>query len=254
MSQTSWQPVNRWYNESVGAQGHYYHQHVILPGVLRLLQLDSRAKLLDLACGQGVLARAVDTVDKQINYLGVDLAKGLIEAARQQDRNPNHQYIIGDVSKPLAVKDQDFTHAAVILALQNIEHPERVINNITQHLTQQGKLILVLNHPCFRIPRQSSWEIDEKNKLQYRRINRYLSPLKIPITAHPGQAQRSAVTWSFHWPLSSLSEWLNHSGLVIEKMEEWGSDKKSEGKAAKMEDRSRSEFPLFLTVLARKNS
>lgn len=250
MPHTSWQPVSRWYNESVGSQGHYYHQHVILPGVARLLKLSSNSKLLDLACGQGVLARSID---KSVKYVGVDLAKGLIEAANKINHSDPRQFLVGDVSKPLTIKDQDFTHAAIILALQNIEHPERVIQNAAQHLANQGKLIIVLNHPCFRIPRQSSWEIDDKNKLQYRRINRYLSPLKIPITAHPGRGQSSTVTWSFHWPLSSLSEWLNQAGFMIEKMEEWGSDKKSEGKAAKMEDRSRSEFPLFLTVLAKKN-
>jgi hypothetical protein len=35
-------------------------------------------------------------------------------------------------------------------------------------------------------------------------------------------------------------------------MEEWCSDKKSEGAAARMEDRARKEFPLFLTILASK--
>ncbi len=246
---TSWQPVSHWYDQTVGGQGHYYHQHVVLPGVIKLLQLTPESKILDLACGQGVLARSLN---KSVKYTGIDLAKSLIAAANQQNRHPNHQFMVGDVSRPLTIKDQDFTHATIILALQNIAHPKQTILNAAQHLKHQGKLIIVLNHPCFRIPRQSSWEIDEKNKLQYRRINRYLSPLKIPITAHPGQGQRSAVTWSFHWPLSSLSQWLNHAGLVIEKIEEWGSDKKSEGRAAKMEDRSRSEFPLFLTILAKK--
>jgi len=247
---TSWQPVSRWYDQAVGSQGHYYHQHLILPGVTRLLELRSDSKLLDLACGQGVLARALD---QSVSYVGIDMAKGLITTAQQQNSSERHQFLVGDVSKSLTIKEQNFTHAAIILALQNIEHPERVIHNAAEHLISQGKLVVVLNHPCFRIPRQSSWEIDEKNKLQYRRINRYLSPLKIPITTHPGQGQRSEVTWSFHWPLAALSVWLNQAGFMIEKIEEWGSDKKSEGKAAKMEDRSRSEFPLFLTVLARKN-
>ncbi len=30
--QTSWQKVSRWYNDAVGEEGHYYHQHLILPG------------------------------------------------------------------------------------------------------------------------------------------------------------------------------------------------------------------------------
>jgi len=36
-------------------------------------------------------------------------------------------------------------------------------------------------------------------------------------------------------------------------MEEWISDKKSTGAKARMENRSREEFPLFLALLAQKS-
>jgi len=42
-------------------------------------------------------------------------------------------------------------------------------------------LVIVLNHPCFRIPRQSGWGIDEKNKLQFRKVIKYMSPMEIPL-------------------------------------------------------------------------
>ena len=31
---TSWEPVGNWYQTIVGEEGHYYHQHVILPQLL----------------------------------------------------------------------------------------------------------------------------------------------------------------------------------------------------------------------------
>jgi hypothetical protein len=40
--------------------------------------------------------------------------------------------------------------------------------------------------------------------------------------------------------------------LVIEKIEEWVSDKKSEGGKAAMEDKARAEFPLFMAIAAKK--
>ncbi|MFS8563077.1 MAG: hypothetical protein LVR00_01585 [Rhabdochlamydiaceae bacterium] len=119
-------------------------------------------------------------------------------------------------------------------------------------LKPQGKLLIVLNHPCFRIPRQSSWGVDEPKKLQYRRIDRYLSPLKIPIQTHPGKQHDSQETWSFHHPLSDYTRWLQEAGFTIEIIEEWISDKTSTGGHAKMENRSRAEFPLFLAILACK--
>lgn len=244
---TSWQSAGCWYSQLSGDSGHYFHRRLIIPGVLRLLHFNSFSKLLDLGCGNGVLARSLPA---EISYTGIDIAPGLIKDARLRDKNPRHQFIIADVTKPVNLP-YDFTHAVFILSLQNISQPAAAIRLAAQALTSQGKLVIVLNHPCFRIPRQSSWGIDEANHLEYRRINRYLSPLEIPLVTHPGQA-RSAVTWSFHQPLSAYVNWLSQSGLLVDQLEEWTSDKTSRGAHAKRENFSRKEFPLFLTLRAVK--
>jgi ubiquinone/menaquinone biosynthesis C-methylase UbiE len=246
---TSWQHVAKQYHHIVDREGHYYHQHVIIPKTLRLLSLQPNSSLLDLACGQGVLARAIP---KSVEYWGVDNAPTLIKTAQSIDKSPQHHYLVSDVTRPLPIGKKDFTHATIILALQNIESPQFALQQASAHLRATGILLIVLNHPCFRIPRQSSWGIDEQNKLQYRRINRYLSPLKIPINQNPSRHEKSQITWSFHFPLSSYTEFIQKSGFCIEKIEEWASDKKSEGTASRMENRGREEFPLFMAIMARK--
>jgi ubiquinone/menaquinone biosynthesis C-methylase UbiE len=248
---TSWEPVEKWYKASVGDEGHYYHQQIIMPGVLRLMQLDKYKKpsVLDLACGQGVLSRHLPD---NVRYLGLDLSVSLIKSAVQQNRNSLHTFSVADVSKPISIKQDKFSHAAIILALQNIEHADQVMKNAYSLLEDKGQLLIVLNHPCFRIPRQSSWQIDESKKIQYRRVDRYASDLKIPIQAHPSKGEKSPQTWTFHHPLSAYCQWLHQTGFVIETIEEWCSEKVSTGSAAKMENRARSEFPLFLTIAARK--
>jgi SAM-dependent methyltransferase len=180
------------------------------------------------------------------------LAPALVESAKRQDRNPRHRYLVGDATKPLPLEESRFSHAAVVLALQNMDPGSAAVANAARHLRPGGRLAIVLNHPCFRIPRQSSWEIDPRNKLQFRRVNRYLAPLKIPIRTNPSAGERSPVTLTFHHPLSDYSRWLAEARMSIELIEEWASDKTSEGKAARMENLSRSEFPLFLTILAVK--
>lgn len=247
-SDTSWHAVGKWYDQSVGDRGQYYHEHVVLPGALRLLHLEPDDSLLDLGCGQGVLARA-GAIPKTVTYVGVDSAASLISFAKQRDLAGSHHYFVGDVTQPLSISEK-FTHVAIILALQNMEDPVSAIKNAADHLEPAGKLVIILNHPAFRIPRQSAWGTDEGSKIQYRRENIYMSPLKIPVTMHPGEA-KGPVTWSFHEPISAYAKMLSDNGFVIGKLEEWTSDRESAGKAAKMENRSRSEFPLFLAISAR---
>jgi SAM-dependent methyltransferase len=243
---TSWEPVQRWYQNIIGEDGHYYHRQIVLPGVLKLLERPKA--LLDLACGNGILARQIP---QDIPYTGIDISPSFIKSAQQQDKNPLHTYIVSDVTKRFSA-GSDFSHASLILAAQNLENPLAAFQNAANHLKSGGKLILVINHPCYRIPRQSSWGIDEERKIQYRRVDRYHSALKIPIQAHPSQGKDSPQTYSFHHPLADYSKWLYDAGFAIELMEEWYSDKQSTGKKAKMENRSREEIPLFLAIRAIK--
>lgn len=244
---TSWQKVAPWYGKLTEGGGHYYHQHVVIPGVLKLLQLDSKSKLLDLACGSGVLAKALPG---EVEYLGVDLADNLVKIAKKEDKNYKHSYLVADATKTLTIP-KDFTHAAVVLALQNMAWPGKAIKNSSDHLVPGGRLVIVLNHPAFRIPRQSSWEIDGAKKTQFRRVDRYMSPMEIPINMNPSD-RNSEVTWSYHFPIYMYSRMLKDAGFVIDLIEEWTSDKESEGRSARMENRSRSEFPLFMAISAIK--
>lgn len=243
---SSWQKVAPWYNKiTEQGKGHYYHQHVIIPKVLNLL--GSNSKLLDLACGNGVLGKALP---KNTEYTGVDLAPALINDAKKQDRNPKHRYILADARKPLPISG-NFDAAAIILALQNISNPEKVIKNASQYLSKGSAFVIVLNHPSFRIPRQTSWGIDTNRKIQYRRVDKYMSPMDIPINMNPGD-KGGPVTMSYHFPLSAYSRMLKDAGFVIDLLEEWTSDKESFGRAAKMENRGRAEIPLFMAIRAIK--
>ncbi len=249
---TTWETSSSWYDKIVGTQGHYYHQQVILPRVLHLLEKEKRphVHLLDLACGQGILSRRLP---KGMKYLGIDGSASLIRSAKKYDPKSPHQFAVHDLSHPLDLPFKEFSHATCILAVQNIADPSALFHTAFAHLKLGSPFIIVLNHPAFRIPRQSSWGIDESKKLQYRRVDRYMTELKIPIQTQPSRQEASEQTWSFHHPISYFSAELKKAGFVIDEIEEWCSDKKSIGKTAAMENRSRQEFPLFLTIIAKKN-
>ncbi|OGK64536.1 hypothetical protein A2313_04675 [Candidatus Roizmanbacteria bacterium RIFOXYB2_FULL_41_10] len=248
---TSWQPASRWYNQSQGLGGSYYYEKIVLPKTLELLELKPAVRILDLGCGQGILERAIS---KENSYLGIDLAKDLVRYAIDHRLAPTHQFVVGDITKPLPIaKGLLYDKIAVILVMQNLAGLTGLFANIRDHLANRGSAVIVLNHPYFRLPRQSSWQIDEANKIQYRRINRYQTNMKVPIVMNPGQKEGKKITWSFHYPLWQISQAIFDHGLVIDKIEEWISDKKSVGKAAKMENLARQEFPLFMAIRITKS-
>ena len=47
---TSWEKSSKWYGNIVGEKGHYFHQNVVIPGVLKLLAIKEKDKVLDVAC------------------------------------------------------------------------------------------------------------------------------------------------------------------------------------------------------------
>ena len=248
-NKTSWEGVSRWYDDLVGQKGHFYHQEVILPQIEKHLDFKNTKSILDICCGQGVISRHLP---ENMEYMGVDIAPSLITAAKKMVKNKNHKFIVGDATKQLNVEKKDFDMALLILCLQDLEHVRNVFKNAKDHLMKGGKLLIVLNHPCFRIPRQTSWGVDEKSKIQYRRLNRYLNKLTIPIFTKPSLGTQSPSVNYFHRSLSDYSKALQESGFTIDLIDEWVSNKKSTGPKAAMEDRAREEFPLFLFIKASK--
>ncbi len=242
----SWEQVAHSYDKIVGKEGHYFHQHVIMPNLTKLFHFEKHAtpKLLDLGCGQGFLQ---EHLPKSVGYTGIDASKSLIALAKQKRKGT---FEVHDLTKPLSLKEKKFTHITLILSLQNMGPPDVVLKSAKDHLAENGKIFIVLNHPCFRIPRQTSWGIDEAKKIQFRRIDRYLTPLIIPIAMAPSKKEDSEMTSSYHYPISTYINILGSLSLGVTHMEEWISDKDSTGKFAKMENRSRDEIPLFLLIEA----
>lgn len=245
---TSWEKSSRWYQKHMQKDGGYNHKEVILPKLLPLLDLNSQDSLVDLGCGQGFLARSIPP---KIPYLGLDSSSSLIKLAKEQSLDSSHDFKVCDVTSGIEIKEQ-YTRATFILSLQNMAKPLEALKYAHSLLKKEGRLFIVLNHPCFRIPKYSSWGFLDQHKGQYRRIDRYLSPFRASLKTHPSKGEKSPVTYSFHRPLSEYSQLLKEAGFMIEELVEVTSNKKSYGKAARAENFARKEFPLFMIISAQK--
>jgi ubiquinone/menaquinone biosynthesis C-methylase UbiE len=244
--------VADWYDQLVGEAGSEYHREVVLPGVLRLLALRAGERAVDVACGQGVLCRILH--DRGVNVTGIDAAAELIRAARE--RGPaGIDYRVGDARALDALPAGGFDAASCVLAIQNIHPVQPVFAGAARLLKAGGRLVLVMMHPCFRGPKETSWGWDEQRKVQYRRVDRYLLPRKTPIVTHPGK-DPGQYTWTFHKPIETYVKSLRNAGLLVDAIEEWPSHKTSTGSGPRpaAENAARKEIPMFMAVRAVKVS
>jgi ubiquinone/menaquinone biosynthesis C-methylase UbiE len=250
---TSWGGVADWYDDLLKSAD-TYQSEVVLPNIIRLINPHKGQQILDLACGQGYFSLHFAKEGAQVT--GVDISPELIQYAREAAKRTkaNVSYEVSSAEKLPFLKNDVFDVASIVLAIQNIEHYAGTFSECGRVLKQGGSLIIVLNHPCFRIPKSSSWGFDEKGKSQYRRLDSYMSESRTKIDMNPSvKAGAKENTVSFHRPLQSYFKALEKAGFVVARVEEWISHKKSQsGPRQAAEDRARKEFPLFMTIVAIK--
>ena len=265
---TDWGPVAGWYDALVGEEGSEYQREVVIPGGIadagsgRGEGKREGLKVLDLACGQGVLCRKLAAAGCRVT--GVDAAEALIAAAKEREARDGLgiRYVVADVTR---LADEEgklgagleagvFDAVTIVLAVQNMTPLSPVWRACRAALKPGGKLVIVMMHPAFRIPRRSDWlwEPSVEGGTQSRIIRRYLSSESIEIQTHPGLAahgKNATTTTHFHRPLQAYINTLGNAGLLIDHIEEWTSHKFSEAGPRKAAlDRSRKEIPMFLAI------
>src|SRR3989344_4785121 len=98
---TSWGPHAKWYSGVVEEKGSY-QKDVILPGILRMLNLQKGQALLDIACGEGLFSREFNKLG--VNVLGIDAGSELIELAKKKSSS-DVLYRVADAKSLLFLND-----------------------------------------------------------------------------------------------------------------------------------------------------
>lgn len=248
---TSWSKVANWYDSHLENEEDSYQTKLILPNLKRILGDLKGKSVIDIGCGQGFFSREFAKIGA--NVLGIDLASDLIKIAKHKntDKDSKIRYEVLSADSLNGIKDSEFDIAISVLAIQNMENFVKVFEEVSRVVKSGGKFIFVLNHPVFRIPKFSSWEFTKN--IQSRKIDKYLSQIKVEINMEPAKGQSGKKTYSFHRSLQDYMKALFSNGFSVTKFEEWISHKQSQAGPRKIiEDNARKEFPLFLMIEAKK--
>lgn len=248
---TSWDAVARWYDGWMGEEGSEHHREVAVPSLLSLLEPQPGEKILDVGAGQGVLAPHVMAAGAA--YTGVDASPRLLQIARRR-HGDSARFLLGDARGLPSIRElrpASFDAVTFLLSIQDMDPLDEVIASAAWALKPGGRIAMLLTHPAFRVPRQSGWGWDEGRKLHYRRVDRYLTPIAVPMKELPG-GKGKAATRSFHRPVGAYVNSLSANGLLVEQMLEVPAHKVHTPADAKAADRARREIPLFLGLRACK--
>lgn len=241
-AETSWGSVASWYDEMLHDEKSF-QKSVIAPNLLRLLNIQKGDRVLDLACGTGYFSNIFFKEGAHVQ--GVDIGSELIDIARESSP-PQIEYSVASADKIPQIQSKTIDKVVIVLALQNIENVSGVLSECKRVLKPGGTLSLVLNHPTFRIPQSSEWGWDEAKKIEYRRIDKYLSESKIQIDMHPGEKKKQK-TISFHRSLQYYFKQFAKYNFAVSRLEEWISHRQGpKGKRFAASEQARKEIPLFL--------
>lgn len=249
---TSWGKVAGWYNNLLEKGDDTYQEKLIKPNLLRILNPQKGEDILDVGCGQGFFARAV--AGQGAKVVGIDISGELIRLAKQQ-AGPGEIYLVLPAENMKGLANNRFDAAICVLALQNIKNLQPAVLEISRVLKPGGRAVLVLNHPAFRIPSASSWGFDDKSGARYRRVDKYLSEIfqNVDMTQGVADPKKKIFTQSFHRSLQVYFKAFAKAGLVVSRLEEWVSDRRSDsGPRQKAEDLARREIPLFMCLELKK--
>lgn len=241
---SGWEPLAHWYDGWVGEDGSDHHRNLAIPAALDLLQLHPGDTLLDVGAGQGVFAPYAARAGA--TYTGVEVSRALLKLAHQRHRT-HGRFLHGDARHLPQVVQTRFDAVLFLLSIQDMNPLDTVLRSAASVTQSGGRVVLLMTHPCFRIPRQSGWGHDPARDLRFRRIDRYLQPIKVPMKSY-GERQ-SGVSISFHRPLSHYINGLAACGLMVDALEEITTHKQGSTRA---EQRANAEIPLFVGIRARR--
>jgi len=218
---------------------------------MELLDPHAGEEIIDIGGGQGVLGPHV--VRAGARYTCVDASPRLISIARRRHADAG-RFLVGDARRLREVsglRPAAFDAATFVLSIQDMDPLDAVLESAGWALRATARIVIVMTHPAFRIPRHSGWGMDDSRKLQFRRVDSYLSEMAVPMKELGGRAP-SFRTRSFHRPIGAYVNALGERGFAVDRMLEMPdlAAAPAPGRGTRTTERARNEIPLFLGLRA----
>lgn len=197
----------------------FYHKHIINPALIDLLGEIEGKTILDLACGEGRLARNLAQIaGRDIRITGVDASEHMIRVARERSQNFTDclTFQQADAADLAQIPPDSFDVAICNMALMDIKNYTQAIREVRRTLKTHGAFIFSVLHPCFFTPR-SEWLRNEDGEIVGWKVDDYHLGLVSKWAVKSGMTME---TYHFHRTLEDYCSALAECGFVITEIRE----------------------------------
>ena len=225
-NRSAWNANAVFWDARMGDEGNDFLNVLCWPVILRLLDPGASHRILDIACGNGILTRRLAQISRQV--VGFDFSDELIRLAveRTSASLPNITYHMLDASDATALVSKlgeaTFDSALCNMALFDMADIEPLFHTLPRLLKPGGLFVFTLTHPafnnasCVRLAEEKV--VQSVNKLVYSvKVSRYMTPYVLHGDAIRNQPQPQLY---FERPLTYYFNLAFSCGFIIDGFEE----------------------------------
>ncbi len=224
-AQATWDANATFWNRVLGETGNRFHQTIVEPSVLHLLDLQPGEHILDVGCGNGAFARTLS--QRGANVVASDFSAGLLDHARSYpaEHNQHIEYVLIDATQEaqlLALGMQRFDAVVSTMALMDMATITPLFTAVSKLLKPGGRFVFAMQHPVFNSNGAAKTvEMDDRDGELITRhaikVWRYRTPWVERATGIVGQERPHPI---FHRPLHVLFNTGFEAGFVLDGLEE----------------------------------
>jgi SAM-dependent methyltransferase len=221
-----WDAKAEFWDERMG-EGNQFQRDLVGPATERLLALREGERVLEIACGNGQMARRMaqlgaTVVATDFSQRFVDLAAARTREAGLADRVSFRQADATDEAALLALGEGHYDAVVCNMALMDMTVVEPLFRAVARLLAPGGRFVFVIAHPCYNSNgiRMTLEEEDRGGTLVETAAIKVVDYLNVSPGKGAGMPGEPAPHWYFHRPLSVLLPAAFAAGLVMDGIEE----------------------------------
>lgn len=252
-----WNQNAAFWDERMGSEGNDFHRLLVSSAVERLLQIQRGDRILEIACGSGILARRLADLGAEV--LASDFSESFLEraSARSEAYTGRIAFRTIDATDEQALRalgESRFDAVVASMALMDMADIRPLAAALPVLLKPGGRFVFTVTHPCFNTTGCTKLVEQEEGGGRVAttytvRVKRYLG---LAADTGFGILGQPAAQYYFYRPLHALLAPFLAVGLMLDGLEEPAFDESVTSHRQTSWSGNFREFPPVLAARLRR--